>query len=103
MIAVKVAAVCFPMSTRQVAAFRNLFDGDGMVPFRRAMDGSLRDCPVRGVAWRVFLNALAGHRDGWLEQLQAQQIKFDVLCAEHCVDPSAVADAMHGSEADVGA
>ena len=64
-----------------------------MTLFRRAMDGSLRDCPVRGVAWRYFLGALSGAPADWVGQLQAQRKEFDVLCDEHCVDPTRLADA----------
>ena len=86
------------MSARQQLAFRELFEGSGMILFRRAMDGSLRDCPVRGLAWRFFLGTLSGPPAEWGAQLAAQQTEYDVLCAKHCVDPSAVADR---SEADV--
>ena len=89
------------MAQRQLEAFRELFDANGgMALFRRAMDGSLRGCPVRGIAWRYFLGALSGPRGGWAAQQRAQQRDYDVLCARHCVDPSAAADAA-GPDADV--
>ena len=78
------------MSERQCAAFRSLFEADGVALFQQAMGGNLRGCPVRSLAWRFLLGTHAGPRDGWEEMLNAQQGDYDLLCAKHCLDPSAI-------------
>ena len=81
------------MSDRQVKAFGELFLRTDLALFQTAMDGGLRDSPLRGVAWRFFLGALSGPPGNWAEQIQSQVVDFDNLCVKHCVDPSAAADA----------
>ena len=80
------------MSEKQCLEFRALFPGESLGLFQRAMDGKLRDSPLRGLSWRFFLGALSGPQSGWIELVRAQQVEFDVLCHKHCVDPSAVVD-----------
>lgn len=81
------------MSQRQVACYLALFRGpDSQIIFQTAMDGGLRESPLRGLTWRFFLGALHGPDTGWSSLIAEQQIDFDVRCHRHCVDPSAMAD-----------
>lgn len=93
------------MSARQVASYATLFPyvgtGDEFIVYKHAMNGSLRESPVRGLAWRYFLGVLRGPTGTWAQQVEAQCTKLEALCAEHCVDPSAVADAAGAAGIDV--
>ena len=89
------------MSSRQVEEFGTLFaQGESLQLFQSAMDGGLRQCSIRGVAWRFFLGTLSGPPEGWRAALDRQQVDYDVLCARHCVDPSELADQV-GDEVDL--
>ena len=82
------------MSNKQLASFHLHFATSPSSTLQRAaIDGELRDCPIRGLVWRVLLGALVGPPSAWPAQLKAQRREFETLCERHCVDPSAAADA----------
>ena len=61
--------------------------------FQRAMQGKLRESSIRGLCWRYFVGALSGRPEEWPAQVAEQQVRFDELCAEHCVELDRAADA----------
>eukprot|EP00310_Coccolithus_braarudii_P022713 CAMPEP_0183343862 /NCGR_PEP_ID=MMETSP0164_2-20130417/9687_1 /TAXON_ID=221442 /ORGANISM="Coccolithus pelagicus ssp braarudi, Strain PLY182g" /LENGTH=291 /DNA_ID=CAMNT_0025514775 /DNA_START=45 /DNA_END=917 /DNA_ORIENTATION=- len=81
------------MSERQRNDFKRLFLGiDERLLFRAAMDGSLRDCPVRGLAWRYLLATLpAGvplkRVSTLVDQTIAARREYMALREKHCIDP----------------
>jgi hypothetical protein len=82
------------MAARQVADFSKLF-GDGQQSseiFRQAVEGKLRTCSIRSVAWRYFLGALRLPLSSWGDIAAAEARKYSSLLEEHCPDPQRVAE-----------
>jgi TBC1 domain family protein 5 len=70
-------------------------------PFQIALEGGLRESPLRGLAWRLFLGAVSGPDAEWVAKVAQQQIEYDVLCHDHCVDPHSIADATSDIDLDI--
>ena len=60
--------------------------------FRRAIEGRLRDCPVRSVAWRFFLGTLPLPLSSWPAHAAKGAADYAKLREEHCPYPSKAAD-----------
>ena len=58
-------------SDKQLASFLLHFATLALSTLQRAaIDGELRDCPIRGLVWRVLLGALVGPPSAWPAQLE---------------------------------